>query len=180
MEIESEKPVYSFQEFRLMYESAERVTDRRLGMNRTNYTICLGVVIGIGLTTDWAVNHSEYFYWGMAAIMALTALGILFCIGWINQIRDFKNLNSAKFQVMAEMTAHMRFETEYGELPVSSRPFDREWEILQNTQNALTQHGPSKALSSTTVEYLLPRGLILVYGFCFVVAAILVLQNAFG
>lgn len=34
---------YSFEEFKLIYESAEKVTDRRLQTNRWNYVICIAI-----------------------------------------------------------------------------------------------------------------------------------------
>jgi hypothetical protein len=44
----------SFDEFKLYYESTEKVTDRRLETNRWNYSICIATLVAIA-----AINQLE-------------------------------------------------------------------------------------------------------------------------
>jgi len=162
-EQDQQQTVLSFQEYRLFYESAERVTDRRISLNKSNYAICLGVVVADAVIANWAASRDDqYFYFALGAIIAISSLAVLFCVGWLKQIRDYKNLNTAKFRVLTEMADAVRFETDYGDTPKSYRPFDREWEIMTEMQG-LTPHGMSSALSASKVEYLLPKALIGVF-----------------
>jgi len=174
-----EESILSFQEFRLIYESAEKVTDRRINNNRSNYAISLGVMIAIAIIVNWTISNNGYYLWAMAAVLALSSLGMLFCVGWINQIRDYKNLNTAKFKVMSEMAQKMRFDSDYKEVPVSYRPFEREWEILSEMQGALSMQSMGMTLSSTASENLLPRGLIFLFILCFVGAVVLMVNGGF-
>ena len=146
-----------------MYESTERVTDRRHNLNRSNYTICLGIVVANAVIFNWGADRTgQDFIVSYMAIALLSFLAIIYCIGWIRMITDFKQLNDAKFKVMKVIAERMRFETEYGEEPVSYNPFDEEWKLLDK-ERALTLVGKSKMLSASRFEYALPCILIFVF-----------------
>lgn len=58
--IDSKK--HSFEEFKLFYESTERVTDRRIQTNRWNYSICIAILIAIASLAKWALSNSAFFF----------------------------------------------------------------------------------------------------------------------
>lgn len=92
----------SFDEFKLYYESTEKVTDRRLSANTWNYSICIGMIVAIAGIVKWSAGNN-FFYVGITAIVVLCTMAFLFCSLWLGQITDFKYLNNAKFKVLNEM-----------------------------------------------------------------------------
>ena len=55
------KEHYSFEEFKLIYESAEKVTDRRLTNNKLNYTICVATVVALGIIWKWSFENIRVY-----------------------------------------------------------------------------------------------------------------------
>lgn len=85
-------------------------------------------------------------------------MAILFCALWIGQIRDFKNLNNAKFTVLNEMAPSVDFDTANPGTVISFCPFDKEWKKL-NDLHAIQEVGRSNivALKSSNIEYFIPK-----------------------
>jgi hypothetical protein len=155
----------SFDEFKLYYDSTEKVTDRRLETNRWNYSICIAMLVAIATITNWSLSNPSLVWVGLTADTLLGVMAILFCALWIGQIRDFKNLNNAKFAVLNEMAPNVDFDIEHPGTVISFCPFDKEWKRLSELQ-ALQDVGRSNivALKSSNVEYFIPKA----FGFLFV------------
>jgi hypothetical protein len=149
---------HSFDEFKLYYDSTEKVTDRRLDTNRWNYSICIAILIAIATITNWSLTNTRLLWVGLAADVLLCLMAILFCALWIGQIRDFKNLNNAKFTVLNEMAPKVEFDAGNPGAIVSFCPFDKEWAKL-NELHALQEVGRSNliALKSSNIEYFIPK-----------------------
>jgi hypothetical protein len=149
---------HSFDEFKLYYESTEKVTDRRLDTNRWNYSICIAILIAIATITNWSLANTKLLWVGLAADVLLCMMAILFCALWIGQIRDFKNLNNAKFTVLNEMAPKVEFDVANPGAIVSFCPFDKEWTKLKEL-SALQEVGRSNlvALKSSNIEYFIPK-----------------------
>jgi len=75
---DSKSKLVSFDEFKLYYESTERVTDRRLSANTWNYSICIAIVVAIAGIVKWSAGNSM-FYVGLTAVLVLCIMAILFC-----------------------------------------------------------------------------------------------------
>jgi len=149
---------YSFEEFKLMYESTEKVTDRRLTNNKLNYTIGVAILFSIGVIWKWAIDNEKYFFCGLLMIFLLSCLAILFCSLWIEQIKDFKKLNTAKFEVINAMAERLYFKCTDEKIILNSyKPFAKEWEKLM-TINALQEASKSNiiALKSSNTEFFIP------------------------
>ena len=97
----------SFEEFKLYYESTEKVTDRRLETNRWNYSICIAILVAIAAIARFSLASVTLVWVGIGAILVLGVMATLFCALWVGQIRDFKKLNNAKFFVLNEMAPRM-------------------------------------------------------------------------
>jgi len=149
---------HSFDEFKLYYDSTEKVTDRRLDTNRWNYSICTAILIAIATITNWSITNTRLLWVGLAADVLLCLMAILFCSLWIGQIRDFKNLNNAKFTVLNGMAPKVEFNADNPGAIVSYCPFEKEWAQL-NELNALQEVGRSNliALKSSNIEYFIPK-----------------------
>src|SRR5215211_392404 len=131
MDANEHKRKLAFEEFQLMYESTEKVTERRISNNRWNYSICSAVVVAISLILQWAISHVDFLAIGTLAAILLSFVGAFYCSLWVAQIRDFKNLNSAKFDVLNSMAPSIAFGPPKEDDRYSYSPFEVEWKILQ-------------------------------------------------
>ncbi len=153
-----EEPWVAFDEFKLFYESAEKVTDRRLETNRWNYSICVAILLAAAAIGNWSLKDGTFFLFGGIAICVLSAMAILFCALWIAQIRDFKKLNNAKFGLLNEMAPRLEFDPEHPGKFESFLPLEKEWKRLGEL-NATEELSSVKivALKSSNIEYFIPR-----------------------
>lgn len=111
-------------------EMANSVSQRRDTMNNIFVTLNLAIVTAVSIT------------WDIKSLFILTA-GIVVCIIWILFIRNFKFLNTEKFNVINNIEK---------ELPV--KPFNDEWEKLSSNK---------KYKDSTKLEKALPIMFIVLY-----------------
>ena len=153
----------SFEEFRLYYESAERVTDRRHELNRWNYSIVVATLAAIGVVLNWATNDPSRVLIGVCGIMILCVTAVGLCTFWIRQISDFKALNAAKFRLLNEMAPKLLFTDDNDVKAISYRPFEREWDQLKD-EDVLVKVSDGRllhllALSASRAEYFIPKAL---------------------
>lgn len=158
----------SFEEFKLIYESAEKVTDRRLTRNSQNYSISVGIVLAIAVVSNWSVSNSPYRYAGFTLIAVISVMAAVYAKLWLKQILDFKSLNTAKFEVLNEMAPLLKFGFEGDEEKkvLSYEPFRREWDILKKLnalQTPRNQRFQIKALKSTNEELFVPNAFFMIF-----------------
>lgn len=167
----------SFDEFKLYYESTEKVTDRRLSANTWNYSICIGILIAIAAIVKWSVGNT-FFYVGLTAIILLCLMAVLFCSLWLGQINDFKYLNDAKFKVLNQMASRIEFDLAHPDQMRSFCPFEKEWEILKKEEKAV-EIGQRKiiALKSSSIEYFMPQAFRILFLLVGVAALFSILMN---
>jgi|SRR6185295_13155911 len=163
----------SFEEFKLYYESTEKVTDRRLETNRWNYSTCSAILVAVAALVKWGVTSTELRWVAVGAVLFLCITALLFCQLWLAQIRDFKRLNNAKFEILNQMAPLLDLDLSAPGRVSSYRPFEREWECLKE-EGAVDKlkHLKLLALKSSHMEQFIPRAFQLVFG---VAAAALVL-----
>jgi hypothetical protein len=163
----------SFDEFKLFYESTEKVTDRRLETNRWNYSICVAILTAVAAIAVWSLKDANAFFVGATAIALLCLVATFFCALWIGQIRDFKKLNNAKFAVLNDMAPKIEFDLEHPGLVESYCPFEKEWKKLQEL-DALEEVGKSHiiVLKSSNIEYFIPKAFQVL--FCAVLALVVI------
>ena len=68
----------SFEEFKLYYESTEKVTDRRLRTNQWNYSVCVATLVAIAAILKWSLSAVILLWVGFAAVVILCVMAILF------------------------------------------------------------------------------------------------------
>ena len=120
------------------------------------------------------LSKPEFRLLAILANVVLAVLSFLFCSLWIGQIRDFKALNNAKFEVLNAMAPHVKFSPS-NDTRVSAVPFAKEWEILKKkdaTEEIYSSH--IIALKSSNIEFLVPRA----FRWIFISIAILTLWSA--
>lgn len=104
--------------YKLAVEMADRVSARRGGANQfylTLETLILGVPAAFELGTDGAAADVH--------VVSLSVVGVLVAVVWWLQLRSYRSLNRAKFQVILAM--------EREQLPVAL--FADEWKHLKDT-----------------------------------------------
>jgi hypothetical protein len=155
----------SFEEFKLFYESTEKVTDRRLAANNWNYAICFATIVAVAAISDWGLRRPTFLIVAISAVVLLCVMAMLFCSLWIGQIRDFKALNNAKFDVLNEMAPRVCFSESGSDPRMSFEPFAREWEKLKDARALTEVHRIDLiALKASNIEYLIPRAFRVLFG----------------
>ncbi|NRA54878.1 MAG: hypothetical protein HRU23_12095 [Gammaproteobacteria bacterium] len=148
----------AFDEFKLFYESAEKVTDRRHSANRWNYSICIAILGAIAAIISWSLGKPAFLITGIVSVVLLAGMAALYCTLWIGQIRDFKELNNAKFAVINEMARFVSFGDGNNENLISYKPFEKEWDALTKAKIAEEVKSINiVALKSSHIEYLIPK-----------------------
>ena len=112
-------------------EMANSVSQRRDAMNNIFITLNLAIIAAVSIT------------WNIKSLFILVA-GIVVCAIWLLFIRNYKLLNTEKFNVI---------NTIEKKLPV--KPFNDEWEKLKNNK---------KYTDGTKLEKTLPIMFIILYG----------------
>ncbi len=126
-------------------EMANSVSQRRDSMNNIFITLNLGLITAVSITFT------------IKSILILF-VGILLCILWRMFIRNYKLLNSAKFEVINRL-----------ELQLPTRPFNDEWELLQKSK---------KCKDTTLLENAIPIIFIVLY-ICIIIS-LLIINNKGG
>lgn len=111
-------------------DMANSVSQRRDNMNNIFITLNLAIIAAVSIT------------WDIKSLFILI-VGIIICILWILIIRNYKLLNTAKFNVINSI-----------EEKLPSTPFKDEWQFLKNSK---------KYMDSTTLERILPITFIILY-----------------
>ena len=111
-------------------EMANCVSQRRDMMNNIFVTLNLAIVAAVSLV------------WSFKSLFLLIA-GLVVCVIWLFFIRNFKLLNSAKFQVINNL-----------EESLPSAPFSDEWKELKSNK---------KYMDGTKLEKSLPITFIILY-----------------
>ncbi|MCY9826718.1 RipA family octameric membrane protein [Vibrio chagasii] len=148
----------AFDEFKLFYDSTEKVTDRRNAANRWNYSICIAILGAIAAVISWSLGKPPFLVTGIIIVVLLAGMAALYCTLWVGQIRDLKELNNAKFTVLNEMASFVSFGDGNNEKLVSYRPFEKEWDELIKAKVAQEVKNINIiALKSSNIEYLIPK-----------------------
>lgn len=111
-------------------DMANSVSQRRDNMNNIFITLNLAIMAAVPIT------------WDIKSLFILIA-GITICLLWMLNIRNYKLLNTAKFNVINSI-----------EEKLPSAPFKDEWQFLKNSK---------KYMDSTTLEHILPITFIILY-----------------
>ena len=179
------EPYYNFEEFKVYYESTERVSDRRIATTRWNYSVGVAVLGGVALLIKLALENDTFFALGLLAAAFVSTIAAIFSYLWLRQIDDFKSLNNAKFEVLNAMAPNIRFprESDGGSRtqPMQSyEPFRREWEHLQQAKSVVKVRGSKlnlTALSASNIERFIPKCFLLLFGAASVVSLTIGISN---
>jgi hypothetical protein len=168
-----------FDEFKMMLDTAEKVTDRRLELNKSNASLCLFVVAGIGTVLGWSHDKRDILPFALVAVTMISILAAAFCVWWWRQVETYKVLNTAKFRVLQEMAPGIVFKEGSGHDVKSFKPFDREWEIMQELK-ALQHFKGHLALGSSWSELTIPKAFLAIFVIVIVLSAVLFFSRGYA
>jgi hypothetical protein len=80
----------SFEEFKLYYETTEKVVDRRLSINRFNHSVSVATLVAIAALIKLGTDKASFVLFGVGTIVVLCAMAMIFCTFWIKVIKDYK------------------------------------------------------------------------------------------
>ncbi len=88
-----------FEQYKLICECADRVTDKRQNMNNFYLTVNS---LALAIAGYLSVNR---IYDQVSTIIGI--IGVIICIVWWKNINSYKNLNTAKFKVIHELEKYL-------------------------------------------------------------------------
>jgi hypothetical protein len=98
--------------YKVYVASAQEVSERRISANNFLLAINASLVTLFGLVATVSTGRAWH--------LVVVGSGVLVCVTWYVLIQNYRNLNTAKFQVIHELEKH---------LPAA--PFRHEWEIVE-------------------------------------------------
>lgn len=102
-------------QYKLYVEMADRISQRRTAANTYFLSVNSAILAFVGYLTT---NASPEYMW----LLALA--GCMLTLFWYNIVLSYRNLNSAKWQVVQDIEKR---------LPIS--PYDAEWDAVQRGTN---------------------------------------------
>jgi hypothetical protein len=163
---------YPFEELKLMYDSAEKVTDRRIDLNKFNYSICTAVFLAIAFLWNWSLSNAKFTFAGIFVVMVFSGMAVVFTFYWIRQIKDYKQLNHAKFLVINAMAKNVYFKGEDKKVIESFEPFQKEWGYLKNMEalegNSLDVG--SETMKASNLEFFIPKAFRIIFCLLFLLS----------
>lgn len=108
------------EQYRMMFESTQRVTEQRLTVNNIFFTLTttvFGVAFVVGKTFEFDLT-------GMAGMIILTFLSFVITRYWQKLIESYGKLNKGKFKVIDSIEKQLR-----------TNMFEAEWKVLLNEVN---------------------------------------------
>lgn len=171
------KRQYAFEEYVLFYESTEKVTERRLAANRWNYSICSAVLTACAGILGWATSHPSFWIAAILVVLFLCAMALFYCLHWLKEIKGFKSLNKAKFQVLNDMAPLVSFGSEEDQR-TSYCPFEKEWKLLEDMKALDKPKGIDfLVLASSGRETLIPIAFQVLFALTFALTILLAVAN---
>lgn len=128
--------IYSFSEYKMFIDSAEKMTDRRESLNKNSRYLCSVIIGAIAVIWKWAIADTALFFIGGALVVLICIISGVFCALWKEEIIKYKKINAAKFDVINKMAPHVDFDIKSPHTRVVSyEPFLKEWDILIKGQH---------------------------------------------
>jgi hypothetical protein len=95
--LETKYQEHLLEQYKLYVATAEKVSDRRSGLNTFYLTLTTSIAGVIGFVKTNNLVNDRYLVFG------LSISAILICIYWVNLLENFRKLNSGKFKVIHEI-----------------------------------------------------------------------------
>ena len=131
------------EQYKLYVEMADRISSRRQSTNSFFLSVNTAIIALLSYINMGSNNGSSFY-------CLVSLAGMSLCLMWYKLLCSYKNLNTAKFEVIHEMEA---------KLPIS--PYDSEWKKVENGNNSKLY------LPFTHIEFYIPWVFFVIYVFIF-------------
>ena len=121
-------------QYKLCVQMADNISERRSKTNTFFLSVNSFLLTALGIFTKIVLDADVGLWWLYVASIG----GIMFAITWYVLIRNYKKLNSGKFEVIHEL-----------EKKLPTAPYRKEWSIIRNENE-------SKYQKLTNVESAVP------------------------
>jgi hypothetical protein len=108
------------EQYKLYVDSADRISQRRSTTNSFLLTVNASLATLYGLTTPLKPTGAAAWH------LLIPFAGILVCLAWLALVDSYRNLNSAKFQILHELETR---------LPVYL--YKHEWALLEHGKGTI-------------------------------------------
>ena len=133
-------PDHLLEQYKLYVEMADRVSQRRDQSNKFYATVYSALAAVLLLTARFDLSDSAL----TIVFLAVGTVGAALALIWWLNIKSYRTINSAKFDVIHEIETRLPFPG-----------YQREWELLRPTD------GPPKYLQLTRIEQYVPAVFLL-------------------
>lgn len=144
----SEKNTVLLEQYKLYVEMMDRTSQRRMDSGKYYLTVLTGISAIVPLIFGEKKILIEEFG---PILLVVSILGLLICCTWISNIASYRNINSAKFEVIFDMEKKLSYSC-----------YAEEWKILQkNRSKRYIQF--SNVEQIIPIIFILPSLVLLVY-----------------
>jgi hypothetical protein len=116
-----EKTTVLLEQYKLYIEMMDRTSQRRMDSGKYYLTVLTGISAIVPLIFGEKKLLIEEFG---PVLLVVSILGLLICCTWISNIASYRNINSAKFEVILDMEKKLSYPC-----------YEREWNLLQKDSN---------------------------------------------
>ena len=129
-------------QYELYVKMANDISDRRSKANAFFLSMNSFLVTALGILSNFQIRNNFEFL----GLYIASAAGILFAITWLLLVRNYKQLNTAKYAVIHQL-----------EKKLPAAPYVKEWENLSSGKNW------KKYMKLTNIESVIPILFIALY-----------------
>ena len=106
--------------YRLHADLADKVSQRREGVNR----LYVSLLVGLGVFVAASLRFGDGDVYEKPILISSGVVGALLSVSWFVVIRSYRQLNSGKFKALHELEEKLAYPF-----------FKREWELLDEGKN---------------------------------------------
>ena len=129
-------------QYELYVKMANDISDRRSKANTFFLSTNSFLSTALGILSKFQIGNNFEFLW----LYIASAAGILFSITWLLLVRNYKQLNTAKYAVIHKL-----------EKKLPAAPYVKEWENLGSGKNW------KKYMKLTNIESIIPILFVILY-----------------
>ncbi len=139
------------EQYKLYVEMADRISNRRAIANNYLLSVNSFIITIYGIASSVKINSLQVSWMDIIPVG-----GILVCVTWFSLIRSYRNLNSAKFEVIHEF-----------ENLLPSQPYKMEWSVARGEDEKKLLYKPLTRIEQTIpIIFIVFYSVILLFSLC--------------
>ncbi len=153
---------YRFGQYKLYVEMADKLSARRNNSNLFYSSLLSGLLVILSLVfrENLLINITNYIF----ILLGVGIMGTVLCLSWFLNIRSYRQLNFAKFEVIHEMEQDLPYEC-----------YKKEWDLINQEEDFKTR----SYLRLTKIEQAVPIIFMILYSILIVFSIFSLLVDFF-